>query len=179
MTRWLTSFLRRFNRDTRGVSAVEFAIIAPVMLVIYLGSVEVSLALSIDRKITSTASAIADLVAQDDVITDNEMVDILSAGGAIIVPFDAGPLQLRVTSLLMNGAGEVEVQWSDADGMSPYSEGSSIDTPSGVLQPNRSVIMVEVEYRYHTLFSELGMSHFDISEVFYLRPRRSIVVSRS
>jgi hypothetical protein len=38
--------------------------------------------------------------------------------------------------------------------------------------------MVEVEYRYETMFNELGVSHFDISEVFYLRPRRSIVVSR-
>lgn len=179
MTDRILAFLQRFRRENSGVSAVEFAIIAPLMLIIYLGSVEVSLALSIDRKITSTASAIADLVAQDDVITDDEIVDILNAGNAIIVPFDAGPLQLRVSSLLMDGDGDVEVQWSDASGMAALAEGSSVNTPNGVLQTNRSVIMVEVEYRYHTLFSQLGMSHFDISEIFYLRPRRSIVVSRS
>ncbi|WP_417487403.1 TadE/TadG family type IV pilus assembly protein [Maricaulis sp.] len=177
--RVLASALGRFRDDRRGVSAVEFALIAPFMILLYLGSVEISLALSIDRKITSVSSALADLVAQDDVITDDEISDILNAGAVIVAPFDPVPLEIRITSILMDAAGEVEVQWSDADGMSPYAEGSAISVPDGVLERNRSVIMVEVEYRYETMFGELGVNHFDISEIFYLRPRRSIVVSRS
>ena len=169
---------RRFRRDRRGVSAVEFALIAPFMILLYLGGVEVSLALSVDRKITSTASAIADLVAQDDVVSDGEMADILNAGNVIVAPFDSTPLEIRVTSVLMRGDGQVEVQWSDARGMTPYSEGASVNIPDGVLIPNRSVIMVEVDYRYETLFNQLGVSQLDISEVFYLRPRRSIMVAR-
>jgi Flp pilus assembly protein TadG len=178
MTRRLLSKLRQFANDHSGVAALEFALIGPFMIVLYLGAVEISLALSIDRKITSAASALADLVAQDDVITDSEMESILAAGEAIIAPFDAGPLQLRVTSVFMSLDGDVEVQWSDAQGMAPYSEGGAIPVPSGVLQPNRSIVMVEVEYVYDTLFTELGVSHFEIGEVFYLRPRRSIVVAR-
>lgn len=178
MTSALVHRLRRFWRDRRGVSAVEFALIAPFMILLYLGAVETSLALSIDRKITSVSSALADLVAQDDVITDDEMADILNAGNVIIAPFDTTPLQIRISSVMMDMDGDVEVQWSDAVGMSPYSEGGSVTMPDGVLSPNRSIVMVEVEYRYETMFSELGVSHFDISEVFYLRPRRSIVVSR-
>jgi len=173
------TFLRRFRRNEKGVSAIEFALIAPLMLIIYLGSVEVSLALSIDRKITSTASALADLVAQDDVITDDEIRDILNAGGAIIAPFSAEPLEIRISSIFMDLSGDVEVQWSDADGMAPLGEGSAFEPPAGVLTQGRSVIMVEVDYRYETLFTQLGVKHFDISEVFYLRPRRSMVVSRS
>lgn len=179
LARPLTGFLRRFGGDRRGVSAVEFALIAPFMILLYLGSVEVSLALSIDRKITSISSALADLVAQDDVITDDEIADILNAGAVIVAPFDPTPLEIRITSILMDSGGDVEVQWSDASGMSPYAEGSAISVPDGVLERNRSVIMVEVEYRYETMFGELGVNHFDISEIFYLRPRRSIVVSRS
>jgi Flp pilus assembly pilin Flp len=161
LARPLTGFLRRFGRDRRGVSAVEFALIAPFMILLYLGSVEVS------------------LVAQDDVITDDEITDILNAGAVIVAPFDPTPLEIRITSILMDSGGDVEVQWSDASGMSPYAEGSAISVPDGVLERNRSVIMVEVEYRYETMFGELGVNHFDISEIFYLRPRRSIVVSRS
>lgn len=179
LARALPGALGRFRDDRRGVSAVEFALIAPFMILLYLGSVEISLALSIDRKITSVSSALADLVAQDDVITDDEISDILNAGSVIVAPFDPAPLEIRITSILMDAAGEVEVQWSDADGMSPYAEGSAISVPDGVLERNRSVIMVEVEYRYETMFGELGVNHFDISEIFYLRPRRSIVVSRS
>ena len=179
LTGFLAGFLRRFSGDRRGVSAVEFALIAPFMILLYLGSVEISLALSIDRKITSVSSALADLVAQDDVITDDEIRDILNAGAVIISPFDPTPLEIRITSILMDSDGDVEVQWSDASGMSPHSEGTALSVPDGVLETNRSVIMVEVEYRYETMFGELGVNHFDISEIFYLRPRRSIVVSRS
>lgn len=175
----LSQFLRRFRRDKTGVSAVEFALIAPAMIGLYLGAVEVSLALQIDRKATSAASALADLVAQDDVITDSEIAAIMTAGEAILAPFDTGPLQIRITSIYQDSDDDVEVQWSDAQGMSPHSPGGSISVPPGVLETNRSVIMVEVEYTYHTMFDELGVSHFDISEVFYLRPRRSIVVARS
>ncbi|SDL84972.1 TadE/TadG family type IV pilus assembly protein [Maricaulis salignorans] len=175
----LKQALKRVCGDRRGASAVEFALIAPFMILLYLGAVEISLALSIDRKITSAASALADLVAQDDVITDGEMADIMNAGGVIIAPFNTAPLQVRITSVLMNGSDDVRVQWSDAVGMTAYAAGGSAPVPAGVLQRNRSVIMVEVKYRYDTMFSELGVSQFDISEVFYLRPRQSIVVARS
>ncbi|MGK0266474.1 MAG: Flp pilus assembly protein TadG, partial [Maricaulis sp.] len=161
----LKSAIRRLIRDRRGASAVEFALIAPFMIMLYLGAVEISLALSIDRKITSAASALADLVAQDDVITDGEMDDIMTAGGVIIAPFNTAPLQIRITSVLMNGSDEVSVQWSDAIGLSPYAAGGSAPVPAGVLQRNRSVIMVEVEYQYDTMFGELGVDQFDINEV--------------
>ena len=73
----------------------------------------------------------------------------------------------------------MEVTWSDALGTSPLAEGGSVAVPQGVLDRNRSIIMVEVDYRYDTMFNQLGVNGFDISEVFYLRPRRSIVVSRN
>jgi len=179
MIRALFRKLRHFSRDHSGIAALEFALIAPFMILLYLGAVEISIALSIDRKITSTASAIADLVAQDDVVTNGEMASILSAGEAIVAPFDPAPLQMRVTSVFMDFDDNVSVQWSDATGMSPLSPGSAIAMPAGVLQPNRSIIMVEVAYTYQTLFGELGVNQFNISEEFYLRPRRSLVVARN
>lgn len=179
MIRTMRNFLRRFRRADQGVSAVEFALIAPAMIALYLGAVEISLALQIDRKATSAASALADLVAQDDVVTDDEIASIMVAGGAIIAPFDTGPLQIRITSIYQDMDDTVEVQWSDAQGMAPHSPGGSISVPAGVLDTNRSVIMVEVAYTYQTMFDELGISQFDINEIFYLRPRRSIVVARS
>ena len=178
MIRSIRIFLRRWHGDLRGVAALEFALIAPFMVALYLGAVEVSLALSIDRKITSAASAIADLVAQDDVITDGEMSAILSAGAAIVAPFDTSPLEIRITSVMMDSDDDISVQWSDASGMSPHTPGGGMAMPPGIMQRNRSVIMVEVHYSYTTLFNELGVSEFDINEVFYLRPRRSLLVMR-
>ena len=174
----LRRFLKRLGGDRDGVSAVEFALIAPVMVLFYLGMMEVSLALSVDRKVTSAASALADLVAQDDVITDDEMNDILNAGGAIIAPYDPSRFSVRISSMSMNLSGDAEIDWSDASGMSPFGPGTAADAPSGILFPGRSVIMVEVAYAYDAPFREIGTGQYDISETFYLRPRQSLVVSR-
>ena len=46
----------RFARDQRGVSAVEFALVAPLMITLYLGCVEISQGVGVDRKVTLTAA---------------------------------------------------------------------------------------------------------------------------
>lgn len=176
--RAMLRFIRSLVRRQDGVSAVEFALIAPVMMLFYLGVVEVSLALGVDRKVTSTASAIADLIAQDDVITDDEMDQILAAGPVLVAPNPGNILQVRISSITMNLSGDAQVDWSDARGMTPLGEGTRYTTPAGILTPGRSVIMVEVLYPYRSAFSEIGVGQFDIEETFYLRPRRSLVVSR-
>ncbi|WP_421792857.1 TadE/TadG family type IV pilus assembly protein [Hyphobacterium sp.] len=177
MIRALGHLTRRLRREEDGVSAVEFALIAPVMVLLYLGMMEISLALSVDRKVTNAASALADLVAQDDVITDDEMTDILNAGSAIIQPFDAEEFSVRITSVSMSLTGEVEVDWSDARGMTARAEGSEPALPGGILSPGRSVIWVEVAYAYEAPFEEIT-GNFDITEEFFLRPRQSLIVSR-
>lgn len=173
----LRAFLGRLGRNRDGVSAVEFAMIAPVMVLLYLGMVEISMALSVDRKVTNAASALADLVAQDDVITDDEMVDILNAGAAIIAPFDAGDFAVRISSVSMSLVGDVEVDWSDASGMMPRAAGSAPTMPQGVMSAGRSVIWVEVTYAYEAPFREIT-GDFDIAEEFFLRPRQSLSVAR-
>tara|TARA_R110002096_G_scaffold112691_3_gene245323 strand:- start:2 stop:541 length:540 start_codon:yes stop_codon:yes gene_type:complete len=178
MTRAIRTFLKRLSGDQGGVSAVEFALIAPVMVLFYLGMMEISLALSVDRKVTSAASALADLVAQDDVITDSEMASILDAGAAIIAPYDPTRFSVRISSISMDLTGDVEVDWSDASGMTPYGQGAAVPAPSGILFPGRSVIMVEVAYLYDAPFAEIGVGRYNINESFYLRPRQSLVVSR-
>ena len=177
MTRSVRAFVRRLAGNRDGVSAVEFALIAPVMVLLYLGMVEISLALSVDRKVTNAASAIADLVAQDDVITDDEMVDILNASGAIIAPFDVANFSVRISSVSMDLTGDVEVDWSDARGTLARAPGSQPTLPAGVLTNGRSIIWVEVAYAYQAPFREVT-GDFNIEEEFFLRPRQSLVVSR-
>jgi len=162
-----------FAREERGVSAIEFALIAPAMVAILLGTIEVNLLLTADRKVTQAASAIADLVAQDDVITADEMTDIFTAASTILTPYNAQPLKMRVTSVTMNEDGNVEVAWSQAKGMTARSPGSSVSTPAGILQANTSIIMAEVTYDYSSLVGSFVTTNVQLDDIFYLRPRRS------
>ena len=80
------AILRRFAGDRRGVSAVEFALLAPMMIALYLGCVEVSDGVSADRKVSLTASTVANLTSQVSSITNADMTNILNASSAIIAP---------------------------------------------------------------------------------------------
>lgn len=168
--------IQSFIGEERGVSAVEFALIAPAMVAILMGTIEVNLLLTADRKVTQVTSAIADLVAQDDVITADEMTDIFTAASAILQPFGTAPLKMRVTSVTMDGAGDIAVAWSQGQGMSARAPGSTVSTPAGILQANTSIIMAEVTYDYDSLVGSMVNTNVQLDDTFYLRPRRSIEV---
>ncbi len=163
--------------DQRGVSAIEFALIAPVMIIILFGAVELNILLSADRKVTQTTSTIADLVAQDDIITTDEMADIFTASGAIMQPYDGAPLQMRVTSVVMDNNGNVAVDWSEGSNMTPRATGSSVVVPIGILQPNSSVIMAETVYDFDTSIGTFLKAPIALNDTFYLRPRRALKVT--
>lgn len=93
----MRKLLSRFGDDRRGVSAVEFALLAPVMITFYLGCVEISDGVAADRKVSLTAAALANLAAQTTSISTTDMTNILNAASAIIAPYDASKLAITVT----------------------------------------------------------------------------------
>ena len=77
----------RCVRDRRGVSAVEFALVAPMMITLYFGCVEVSDGVAADRKVSLTSATLANLVAQSTALSSTDMTNILDASSAIIQPY--------------------------------------------------------------------------------------------
>ena len=167
-----------FHRDERGVSAVEFALLAPFMIALYLGSVQLTLGLTADRKVSQVANSVADLVTQDDFVTDADLLDIYAAADAILNPFAPAPLSLRITSVRMDADGEIFVDWSEGDGMPALDTDSLPDLPDGLLAPMNSIIMVEANYRFATNLGELTKTPITLSDTAYLRPRRGPGVRR-
>ena len=67
MTSKLTSHLRpsrRFLFNDRAIAAVEFALMLPLMLFIFVGVAQVGEAVAISRKVTITTRIVTDLVTQ-------------------------------------------------------------------------------------------------------------------
>ena len=79
------------------MSAVEFALLLPLMLTLYLGVVEVSQGIAADRKVTMTARTVADLVAQVSSINNTDMTNSLNAATAVMAPFPYAKLKVTVT----------------------------------------------------------------------------------
>ncbi len=88
-------FAVRWRKDKKGIAAVEFAFVVPIMMVMFIGAVELSQAITVDRRVTQVASSTADLVARKETsISNNEITDILRIGGFIMAPYSQSPLQV-------------------------------------------------------------------------------------
>ena len=174
-----TRFTARFRRDHRGVAAVEFALIFPAMVALYLGCVDVTQILTASRKASGVASAVGDLVAQSIEIDNAGMDNIFLAAGSMLEPFDDTTLTVVVSSIEADSDGNTTIGWSDAHNASPRGVGSSIVVPEGLIEPNTSLIMSEVTYAYESAVSHMvSGGAVDTDDVFYLRPRRSLSVNR-
>lgn len=170
--------IRRFIRDVRGVSAIEFALILPVMVTLYLGGVELSNMAIVHRKAVQVASTAADLVAQDTQISNAEMADIFTALNAILAPFDPSRATIRITSLTADSSNIARVDWSDAVGTSVRGTGSTVTLPTGLITSGLSVVMAEVTYSYEADYGIFTSEPSVITETFYLKPRRVLKVDR-
>jgi len=173
--------LNLFLRARDGVSAVEFAIIAPFLVMLYFGTVQTTLALTADRKLSQTATTIGDLVTQDEYVTNAEMATILGAADAVMAPYPANTLNLRISSVRMDLNGDLYVDWSEATGTyTPHPDDYEPTTiPGGLLAEEESIIWVEARYEYVTPFGpDAYFGKFTLSDNVYLRPRRSLFVQR-
>jgi Flp pilus assembly protein TadG len=163
--------LKRLWRNQDGVSAVEFALIAPVMVLIYLGCIELSLMMRVDRRVTSTTAAIGDLTARLSTVSDADLSEIYQAARVMMQPYDVTDAKLRLTSVSDN-SGNLQVDWSENANWTSLAPGSSVSIPTGIVPAGGSVIMAQVEYEYEGTFGFIIETERTITDTFYLRPRR-------
>ena len=171
--------LGRLAGDERGVSAVEFAMLLPLMLTLYLGTVEVSQGIAADRKVTLTARTVADLVAQVSSINNADMTNSLSAAAAVMAPFSTTKLMVTVTSVSIDAGGTATVVWSDALNGSPRAVGSTVTLPAALTTPNSSLIWSEVRYAYTPTIGYVVSGTLNLKDQIYMRPRLSDKVDRT
>jgi Flp pilus assembly protein TadG len=165
-------------RDRRGVSAVEFAMILPLMVTLYLGTAEVTQGVSIDRKVTITAHTLADLVSQFQSITNADMTNVLAASAAVISPYDSTKLTATVTAITIDANGTAKVAWSDSYQGTAHSVGSAVTVPTAIKIPSTQLIWSEVNYLYKPTIGYIITGTLNLADTNYTRPRLSDTVTR-
>lgn len=177
---------RTFGRSESGISAVEFALIAPLMAVIYFGCIELSMMMTLDRKVTGATAALGDLTARASNVTNADLSDIFEATRMVMQPNDMSDADMRITSLTDDGTGaqttndiEVKVVWSDTCGdMSALAVDDVVTIPKGLVPTNGTLIMAEIEYPYESPIGFFFQGTKTLSDRFYLRPRRVDSITR-
>lgn len=165
--------LSRLRGDRRGVSAVEFAMLAPILIAFYFGLAEFCQGFMAQKRMGHVSATVADLIAQNATVTEDEITDIFSIGTLIMRPFSATPLSQRLTSVTMDEDGAVIVDWSRGAGMTPRATGETVTVPDGLIAENESLVMTEVTYDYDSPVDYLMPTITRFSHTYYLRPRVS------
>jgi Flp pilus assembly protein TadG len=170
---------RGFARDRDGVSAIEFALIAPLMITLYLGGVEVTQAVAVDRKTTLIAHTVADLVAQVASVTNADMQDVLNASAAVAAPYVVSNLKVTVSSVVIDANGKATIAWSDTLNGTARAVGSVIALPSALAVANTSLIWGEVTYAYKPMVGWVITGTLNLGDQIYMRPRVANTVGRT
>jgi Flp pilus assembly protein TadG len=171
-----------FLQDERGVTAIEFALVLPVVLLILLGCFEVPRYVLIVQKISRTSSGVADLVAQaDEPLLRKQLIDIFAAGKTMMQPYDVVTKGKIYVSSINNPSGAgVALTWQrDNGGTGPASKITSGASIPAALAPasNEEVLAAEVYFTYQPVLSTLIYSGSTLYRVSYTRPRNKNLIT--
>ncbi|WP_244618620.1 TadE/TadG family type IV pilus assembly protein [Rhizobium sp. 18065] len=163
--------------DRAGVGGVEFALIAPMLLVLYLGAFELTMGLSVNKKVSLASSTVADLVARQEKVTKADLTAMSHVAQAIFVPYAANNLLIKISAIQIDDSATAKVAWSwSTAGDTPYPANSVATVPFGMVVANSFLIRTELTVSHQLL---MYMPNFSGSEIrnktlgadFYFRQR--------
>lgn len=145
--------MRRLLRDQDGIAALEFALVAPILLLILMGSIELPRAYGTSQGLLRSARTMADLISRGGA---PNVDDVYAAGSAVTFPYNttrAGIVLSAVGVYQQGGALVAKVCSSVARNAAPRDTGSVIGTPPEAEQTaGARYVMAETTFTYVPLF---------------------------
>ncbi|TDH37919.1 pilus assembly protein [Pseudohoeflea suaedae] len=173
----LNAAFRRFRGDRDGVGAVEFALIAPFLIVLYIGSLEVSVAMSVNKKLARASSTVADLVTQQETVDKAYLASMVNVAQSVIAPFKTSTLKVKITAIRIDASNKATVAWSWKDDGSPVQpKGSAVSVPSQLNIASTFLVRAQLNLDYDVFLlasDEDGSQtrHLNMGKTYHLRPR--------
>ena len=184
MIGWVGERFARFVHASEATAAVEFAFVMPLMLLMYLGSLELSAAISVDQRVTNVAGAVGDLVAREKgEVTSSDLTDFFQAATAIMNPYSTTALKQVVSLVYVNSSGVTTVKWSQAyNGGTAKTVGVAYPTtnaiPTAMINISKSnyIIVSEASYSYKPLLGWFFKSAFSLYHQNFYLPRYAAII---
>ena len=151
----------------------------PLMMTLYLGTVEISQGIGADRKVTLTARTVADLVSQVSSINNADMTNSLNAASAVIAPYSLANLKVTVSSVTIDANSKATIAWSDTLNGTARAKGSTVTLPAALVVASTSLIWSEVQYAYKPTIGYVVTGTLTLKDQIYMRPRLSDTVTRA
>jgi Flp pilus assembly protein TadG len=161
--------------DINGIAATEFAIVLPVMLILFFGTDEFSSGIAVNRKVTLMARTLSDLTSQNISVTDAQLTNFFNASAAIMTPYSKTPVQSTVSELYVDPTSKVaRVQWSKGDAQRGI--GTTVAIPTALQIGDTYLIYSEVTYNFVPSVGYVLKNSIKLSDYTFTRPRQSSCV---
>ena len=171
----LPDWVKNFFFAKEAVAAVEFALIVPGLLVLYMGAIEVSQVVTVDRKMSAVAGAMGDLVARsNDQISLASVNDYFKVSGLIMTPYSDANLKQLVTLVYIDNGGATNVVWSVGyHGATAKAANSAYPLPTEITDIARDMYIVvsEAQLAYTPWGGYVLDTSFNLYKQFFHTPR--------
>ena len=170
----------RFRGDCRGLAAVEFALIVPLMLTIVFGTIEITNGVAVNRKVDLVSRTLSDLTSRATAVSSTDVTSFFTVGGAIMQTYPSAPLLATITEVYIDPTTVTgKVQWSQ--GSAVRAANTTVTVPAGLISkdtsgnvvPNQYLILSEVSYTYTPAVGYVMRTGVNLSASNFTRPRQS------
>jgi len=146
---------RSLLADTRGVSTLEFALIFPILLMIYVGLLHLADLSMARNKVSRAASTLAAGASLSPTLSDTRLAMLMAAAASVLDPLESEP-QIVLTSIVTSDSG-ASVAWSDAVHASALQAGSTLPSAADALGASggESLVMAEISLPYSSRFARM------------------------
>jgi Flp pilus assembly protein TadG len=170
--RSLFTRFRIFGRDASGVAAVEFALLAPLLMLMTFGTVEITRAVIVHKRFQRAASMVGDLVTRESQLWSADEADasvttadakatlagIMGSITHVMTPYSSSSLTVRVYQVWasLSDPTQTKIEWSyqyPTGGTTGCGDLKTVD--QGVLVGNGRAVFVEATYSYTPILSNL------------------------
>ncbi|SFM12052.1 Flp pilus assembly protein TadG [Bradyrhizobium sp. NFR13] len=179
---WRQALLLR--DDTKGVSAVEFAMIIPLMFVMFFGMLDLSNGFAVDRKISQISQGIADLASRYTTLAETDVTNFFIIADAMLTPYDKTQLKATISQVYIDPSTKTaKVVWSRGD--EKKNVGTVVTVPTNLIVkdaagnylPNQYLILGEANYKYvPTIGWVVPKGGLTLTDAMYTRPRQTSCV---
>lgn len=162
----------------RGTALMEFALAAPVLILLAVGGSDFVIYLLLQQKLQNAAFNVADLAARDKTLSVSQLNSIFMSVQHVSKPFDfANNGRAIVTGISATSSNNPRVYWqrSGAGSYSAASRVGSVGQAAAIpeslsISANETIIAAEIFYAYEPLFG-LVLQPRLIHRTAYFKPR--------
>ncbi len=158
--------LEALRANQSGVAAIEFAMLAPLLMLMTWGTLEIARGVMTHKRFQRVVAMVGDLVARERQLGTTsteakaELAGIMESAKNVMLPFSTTPLKVAIMSVRSspNPPYSTTIEWSYAfQGASAPVCPAPKGMPAGMITPGNAAIVVEASYEYKPMLANLSV----------------------